>query len=234
MDEVRRYLDQPKLTCLLCGRTYALLSKHVNFAHDMDADSYKEMYGLPWSKALAGTEYREALGQRLRRTRALGKIPPAPPPEHIEKLRQPQCKRPLVEAVRRMREVQLRAMDRPPKTAAAPERMEEYLRRITTGRTAKEVARDEDMPCFQSFYLHCSDNPDYRRRFEAIWEQLPFAVQVRGLRTGRRFRSTVTAPRRSGKTWPEISEITGVKKSTLAHAWRRWEKAREKAMAVSS
>lgn len=83
------------------------------------------------------------------------------------------------------------------------------------------------MPCPKYFYLLCSQDPDYQRRYEALWDQLPFAVQIRGYKAGPRFKKTVKALRRSGKTWDEISRITGVNKVTVAHAWRRWTKSEQ-------
>lgn len=226
VEEIRHYLDQTKLVCLLCGREFALLSQHLRMTHDMEADRYKEMYGLRWTTALAGVDHREAMGQRLRRTRALGKISPSPSPEHIKKLRRAALhRRPKVEADRKAWISRLRPAGGRQRVVNAPERMEEYLRRIATGRTPNEVGRDDDTPDFRYFYQHCSENHDYRRRFEAIWDQLPFAVQVRGHRTGPRFRKTVIALRAEGKMWAEIGRIMGVREGTVRDAWHRWKKS---------
>jgi hypothetical protein len=229
MEEIRHYFDQPKLTCLLCGREYASLGPHLVNTHDLAIDRYKEMYGLPWSKALACKDLREALGRSLRRTRALGKIPATPPQEYIDKMRQGAAllHRQPVEADIRARQGRMRTLGlgRPKKVVCASERMDEYLLRIGIGRTPMEVGNDEDMPFFQYFYRLCSEDPDYLSRFEAIWDQLPFAVQIRGHRTGPRFKTTVQELRRSGKTWDEISRITGVRRVTVCTAWHRWKKS---------
>lgn len=224
MEEIRQYLDQPKLTCLLCGREYALLSRHLGFTHEMEADQYREMYGLLWTKSLAGKDFREVMGRVLKRTRARGKISHKPTPEHFQKMRRAaRRRRPMVEAARKALPTYPRAKRQ--KIRTAPEIMEEYLRRIGTGRTISEVGSDEDMPSLQHFYKHCSQNPDFLRRFEAIWDQLPFAVQFRGHRTGPRYKKTVIALRAKGKTWAEIGRIVGVRAGAARKAWHRWKKS---------
>ena len=222
MEEIRRYLDQPKLTCFLCGREYASLGAHLTRTHEMEADRYREMYGLPWSKSLAGKDWREVMGRSLKRTRARGKITRGPTPEHLRKMqRAARRRRPMVEAARKALPAYPR--NKRQKVTTAPEIMEEYLRRIGSGRTISEVGGDKDMPSLQSFYKHCSENPGFLRRFEAIWDRLPFAVQIRGHRTGPRFKKTVIALHRKGKTWAEIGRIVGVRASVARKSWQRWK-----------
>jgi hypothetical protein len=134
-------------------------------------------------------------------------------------------RRPLVDADRKAMRSRLRQTGGRKKVVTTPERMDEYLRRIGTGRTISEVGSDDDMPAVQQFYEHCSENPEYLRRFEAIWDRLPFAVQVRGHRTGPRFKKTVIALRRRDKMWPEIGRIMGVREGTVRDAWHRWQKS---------
>jgi hypothetical protein len=165
------------------------------------------------------------MSQRLRRTQALGKIPYSPPPEYVEKMRRAlQHRRPPVEAVLKALATYL-PKERKPKVWTAHERMEEYLRRIATGRTTREVSRDEDMPSLQSFYRHCGENPAFLRRFEVIWDKLPFAVQIRGHRTGPRYRKAVIALRNKRKTWAEIGRIMGVREKTVCSSLHRWQKS---------
>lgn len=225
MEEIQQYRDQPKLTCLLCGREYASLGAHLGYTHEMEADRYREMYGLPWTYSLAGRDWREVQGRTLRRTRANGKISHMPSTEHLQVMqRNRQNRRPAVEVARKAAATYL-PDGRRPRVTTAPEMMEEYLRRIGTGRTISEVGRDEDMPSFQSFYNHCSENPDFQRRFEAIWDQLPFSVQLRGHRTGQRYKNTVIALRDEGKTWAEIGRAVGVQRDAATKAWHRWKKS---------
>src|SRR5262249_27631981 len=146
MDEINEYLDRAKVTCLLCGYEFVLLSQHLNSAHDMPPDSYKQTYGLPWTTPLAGTGHREAMGVQMKKTHASGRLPRRPTPEHLEKLSRSHLRRrPPVEASTnaRLRHLE-KARAQKKRVKTAPEKMEEYLRRIATGRTPRDVGRDED------------------------------------------------------------------------------------------
>ena len=233
MEEIRQYHDQPKLTCLLCGREYASLSAHLTCTHELEADRYREIYGLPWTTSLAGKDWREVQGRTMKKTRASGKISRMPTPEHLQVMRRSaQNRRPVVEAVRRARAPTLSEQKRQ-KVKTALERMEEYLRRIGTGRTITEVGKDEDMPSFQSFYKRCSENPDYLRRFEAIWDQLPVEVQIRGRRMGPRLGKMIGALLDEGKTWEEIGRIMGARAVLISLDWHRCRKSYQWKLHVS-
>ena len=65
-------------------------------------------------------------------------------------------------------------------------------------------------------------------KFEKIWDELPYSVQVRGQKLGKRFKKEVVALRQSGKSWPEIATMLGVKESTPRNTWHRLKKADKK------
>jgi Fic family protein len=113
----------------------------------------------------------------------------------------------------------LKTHDRTDKWSAKD--FEEYLKRIKTGRTITEVGRDEDMPCREVFDEYRRDNPDFAEKFEKIWDKLPFHVQVRGQRTGERFKKQVVKLRLKELRWPEIAQAMGVKESTVRNCWHR-------------
>lgn len=52
--EAKLYFAQPRLTCLLCGKTYALLPNHLTDTHGVTPDEYRAAYRLPWTAGLAG------------------------------------------------------------------------------------------------------------------------------------------------------------------------------------
>lgn len=53
--DVDRYLGQPKIQCLLCGKWYKRLAGHLRI-HEISEDEYRERYRIPWSAGLLGTE----------------------------------------------------------------------------------------------------------------------------------------------------------------------------------
>ena len=57
--EVEDYFATSLMECLECGKWYALLSKHLVYAHvGMDRAAYSRKWGLPWSRGLCGAEHR--------------------------------------------------------------------------------------------------------------------------------------------------------------------------------
>lgn len=68
LKEIREYFDNPKLQCLICGRLRGNLGNHLQI-HEATIDEYKEAFGFPWSRGLAGTEavknYSEATKERI-------------------------------------------------------------------------------------------------------------------------------------------------------------------------
>jgi len=224
MEDVDAYLDGDKLTCLLCGREYISLHKHLILSHNLSADDYKEMFGLPWRRGLIARGLREKQRRIMNKQRKEGILPPAPSKTHIRKLRKSIVnRRPLSEAVRDgRRQHALRTHGRTEKWGKKD--FEEYLRRIESGRTLTEVGKDADMPCREVMDKQLRENPALKRKFEKIWDNLPFAVQVRGQKTGPRFKKTVLALRKKGHSWPEIGRIMGVKEGTVRNTWFRLHK----------
>jgi len=52
IDEVREYLNQDKIDCLICGRRLKSLSAHLAKIHRLSTDNYKIKYGLPFWQGL--------------------------------------------------------------------------------------------------------------------------------------------------------------------------------------
>lgn len=61
---VSNYLNNEKLECLLCGRTFKSLGNHL-VVHGITVRQYQEQYGLPYSKGLSGTTRTEKLSKAL-------------------------------------------------------------------------------------------------------------------------------------------------------------------------
>jgi hypothetical protein len=60
LEEVREYLSGDRIECLVCGKTYRRLQyKHLEM-HGLDADGYRERFGIPWTFSLTSEASREA------------------------------------------------------------------------------------------------------------------------------------------------------------------------------
>ena len=64
--EVKDYLLQDRITCLICGQKFLRLAGHLNSIHEISVDDYKEMYGLPFRTGLVCLDTREKYSQALK------------------------------------------------------------------------------------------------------------------------------------------------------------------------
>ena len=72
--EVSEYLNCDRIVCLICGRTFALLTQHLRLTHSMGAIEYKERYRLPRKRGLIGLAVSQKLSTALLKTIASGKL----------------------------------------------------------------------------------------------------------------------------------------------------------------
>ena len=96
---------------------------------------------------------------------------------------------------------------------------EKFLGRVSTGRTVSEVAADSDMPSLPCFYKYRVRNPAFRKRFEKIWQEVPFAVQARSKHMGEAFKCAIVGLRLQELSWPQIGERTDLKPGTAKSKW---------------
>jgi hypothetical protein len=92
---------------------------------------------------------------------------------------------------------------------------DEFLRRIGTGRTIADVARDEDMPSAKVFDLYCLTRPSFARKVEEVLDNISPKVQFRGQRSGRTVREIIVFMREiQCKTWPQIAMFLDISEQT--------------------
>lgn len=72
--EVDAYLAHEKIECLECGQRFAFLGNHLRRVHGISADEYRIAWGLPATVPLAGTAYRAAHAEKIRRMQAEGTL----------------------------------------------------------------------------------------------------------------------------------------------------------------
>lgn len=65
-DEAKAYFAEPKLICLLCGKSYALLPSHLRDTHGVAPDEYRAAYRLPWTAGLAGADASQKRSEALK------------------------------------------------------------------------------------------------------------------------------------------------------------------------
>lgn len=73
IDDAREYLSGDRVICLLCGKTYKDVGKHLR-VHDISPDQYREMYNIPWTYPLCCHETSEAFREAVQKRIADGKM----------------------------------------------------------------------------------------------------------------------------------------------------------------
>ncbi|NDJ59396.1 MucR family transcriptional regulator [Enterobacteriaceae bacterium 4M9] len=72
--EAEQYIDHEKIECLECGKRFAFLPIHINRAHGLSADEYRDRHNIPATIPLAGTAYRAAQRAKIERLKADGRL----------------------------------------------------------------------------------------------------------------------------------------------------------------
>jgi hypothetical protein len=223
--ELEAYFDDDKLACLICGKRFANLGLHVSATHKISGDAYRERFGIPWTYGLAGKAFREKSARRFRELREEGRLALAPSEEHIKTLREAASKkrRKIVPAFSNDSRIKVLALHGRTEKWGVDD-LEEYLRRIGQGRTPVEVSRDPDMPCAKVFYKNVRENADYQKRYQKIWDTLPYKVHVRAGKPSRKYEREVVRLRREGLTWQEVAHKLDVGVSAVRGTWHRLKK----------
>lgn len=61
IQEVREYLNQDAIDCLICGRRLQSLAAHLSRIHHISSDEYRKMYGLPFRAGLCSAGMTQKL-----------------------------------------------------------------------------------------------------------------------------------------------------------------------------
>ena len=100
--------------------------------------------------------------------------------------------------------------------------MEEFLQRISTGRTPKEVSKDRDMPSTSTWCDYRRENPNYESKFRKVYELLPFEVQARAQRLGARFKVELRKLFDQGMSDKEAGKALGVTAMACNRITKKW------------
>ena len=70
-NEMERSFGDAKAICMLCGKEYRSLGRHISAIHDWTTDQYREHYGIPWGRGLVAGDtwrnYSKAVRSRINR-----------------------------------------------------------------------------------------------------------------------------------------------------------------------
>ncbi|MDX2495327.1 MAG: MucR family transcriptional regulator [Desulfuromusa sp.] len=59
----KKAFGKDKIYCMICGKGFKTLSRHLKTAHDMTAAEYRQQFDIPRSQSLASKNYSETRRQ---------------------------------------------------------------------------------------------------------------------------------------------------------------------------
>jgi predicted transcriptional regulator len=59
----KKAFGKDKIYCMICGKGFKTLSRHLKTAHDMSAADYRKQFDIPRSQSLAARNYSESRRQ---------------------------------------------------------------------------------------------------------------------------------------------------------------------------
>lgn len=59
----KKAFGKDKIYCMICGKGFKTLSRHLKTAHDMTATEYRKKFNVPRSQSLASKNYSESRRQ---------------------------------------------------------------------------------------------------------------------------------------------------------------------------
>lgn len=206
-EEVDAYLTGDRITCLLCGYSFKGLAPHVEGAHDMSADEYRERYGLPYQRGLVCAETSAARSAHSKQF-------------YMDNKEQQDMYLARAKAVQaehgnpQRTKPQFWKNERTQYTRAD---FEEFARRVLSGRAALQVEKDPDMPHVTHVKWYMKRNPD----FAAQWEVAVSPIAKKGWRPEGVTISTQTVEAiralKGSETMRATAERFGVSESAVWH-----------------
>ncbi len=59
----RKAFGKKQITCMVCGKSFTTLARHLKTAHDMKPGAYRKQFGIPAGTPLAAKDYSESRRQ---------------------------------------------------------------------------------------------------------------------------------------------------------------------------
>lgn len=59
----KKAFGKDKIYCMICGKGFKTLSRHLKTSHDMSANDYRKQFDIPRSQSLAAKNYSESRRQ---------------------------------------------------------------------------------------------------------------------------------------------------------------------------
>lgn len=219
--EVAAYFSGDRITCLLCGKTYRSLGVHLKHIHAMDEDAYRERYGLPYRRGLTSNAAHDCYAQsisedRIERLKLLGDENRGKAVEAILNRGVRKTKLTIERAAARIKAINGKSF--------TADDYELILIEYAAHKPMREILGRDGRPSRSMFNEWCRKNPQYRERYKAIHEALPYKVQAASQRLGQKFKNDVIRRHVDGQNDYEIADSFGVSPMTVNRITARLRK----------
>lgn len=77
------------------------------------------------------------------------------------------------------------------------------------------------MPQTDLFYIYLKKNPAFKKKFQKMWDALPYPLQARSKRMGPRFHKDVIKLVSKGWAWQEIADGLEVTPTRVRSTWKK-------------
>ena len=135
-EQIDQYFADKRITCLQCGRRFQSLEPHLRQVHQMTPDDYREMYAIPYKRGLCGVEFSAI--RSLRSTEMFA--------NNEERQRAALASAKAVQAEFGNQQRHKPEFWKKERTKYTPDDFEEFLRRVSLGRSKNSVSKDDGMP----------------------------------------------------------------------------------------
>lgn len=161
--EVKAYLSQPTLTCLICGNSgFILLSAHLRTCHQITPRQYKLMFNIPLTYSLIPPQAKEARSHRA--------SPNRDPKEHAAKMR-------AGKSTTRSYPIEFPRLER----KKYPDYdYSEVFNKLRQGFKMREaLSSTPGAPSMETFCRMKKRFPELEKQYQGVLNSLPFSQQVK-------------------------------------------------------
>jgi hypothetical protein len=214
--EIDQYFSYPDgIQCLLCGRFYGTLNRHLQIIHKISHEEYRDRYGLPWRKGLVSGNVSKILSSNLTKRIKNGSFKPKPDNKA---------------AVNKIRAGGKRK-DQPYLTGIKAEKAKGLSKKnIRHGRkdyekvlsvmiknkiTLRKACMNEGFPVSSRVLHYAELNPGFRKKLIDTYYALPYDVQARADMFSPQFYEDLKRLKAKGLPDTEIGRELGVSNKTV-------------------
>jgi len=220
--EVDQYFSNPAgIQCLLCGRLFNGLNRHLQIVHGISLDDYRAKYGLPWRRGLVSPKVSQQLSKRLTERIRNGSFKPKPDNRAaVAKIRAGGMRgdQPFFTAVK----AKLGSEQSKRNTRYGTKDFEKVLVAMLKRKaTLRQTCMNKRFPSEPTVLHYAESNPGFRKKLIDTYYALPYAVQARADMFSPQFYREIQRLKRKGLSAAEIGERLQVSGKTIMRRLKR-------------